>query len=103
MSELGVKKEDFNSYGARRGNDEIMARGTFANTRIINKMMNGKVGPMTLHVPSKKAMSFYEASELYNKSGECSIILAGQEYGNGSSRDWAAKGPYLLGVRCVIA
>jgi len=58
---------------------------------------------MTLHVPSKKAMSFYEASELYNKSGECSIILAGQEYGNGSSRDWAAKGPYLLGVRCVIA
>jgi aconitate hydratase len=101
--EKGVAKQDFNTYGARRGNDEIMARGTFANTRIINKLMNGKVGPQTLHIPSQEVMTFFEASQAYKEAGISSIIFAGNEYGSGSSRDWAAKGPYLLGVKCVIA
>lgn len=98
-----VVAKDFNTYGARRGNDEVMARGTFANTRIINKMMNGKVGPQTVHVPSQEVVPFFDASEMYKKDGHQTIILAGNEYGSGSSRDWAAKGPYLLGVKLVIA
>jgi len=80
-----------------------MARGTFANTRIINKLMQGKVGPTTLYIPENKAMSFFQASQLYKENNHSTIILAGKEYGSGSSRDWAAKGPYLLGVKCVIA
>lgn len=79
-----------------------MARGTFANTRIINKL-NEKVGPQTLHVPSGNMMDFYDAAMEYKNNGSPTIILAGQEYGSGSSRDWAAKGPYLQGVKCVIA
>jgi len=98
----GVQTEDFNTYGARRGNFEVMARGTFANTRIINKMMD-KVGPQTVHVPSGQKLAVWDAAEQYMKDGKDLIILAGNEYGSGSSRDWAAKGPYLQGVKAVIA
>jgi len=98
----GIEQKDFNSYGARRGNDEIMARGTFANTRLINKLAD-KVGPETVHVPSGKQMAIYDAAQQYIKDGVDTIILAGNEYGSGSSRDWAAKGPFLLGVKAVIA
>jgi len=97
----GVAQADFNTYGARRGNDEIMARGTFANIRLINKLVE-KVGPQTLHIPSGKVMDIFDAAELYMKEGHQLIILAGQEYGSGSSRDWAAKGPLLQGVKVVI-
>jgi aconitate hydratase len=97
----GIEPKDFNTYGARRGNDEVMARGTFANIRLINKMVE-KVGPQTLHVPSSKVMDIYDAAETYIKDGKGLIILAGQDYGSGSSRDWAAKGPYLQGVKAVI-
>jgi len=92
---------DFNTYGARRGNDEVMMRGTFANVRLINKMMD-KVGPQTIHVPTNKAYDIFDAAALYQSEGLPTIILAGQEYGSGSSRDWAAKGPLLQGVRAVI-
>jgi aconitate hydratase len=98
----GVQPEDFNTYGARRGNFEVMARGTFANTRLINKMMD-KVGPQTVHVPSGQKLAVWDAAEQYMKDGKDLIILAGNEYGSGSSRDWAAKGPYLQGVKAVIA
>lgn len=98
----GVEPKDFNSYGARRGNFEVMARGTFANTRIINKL-NDKVGPETVHVPSGEKLAVWDAAERYMKEGKSTIILAGQEYGSGSSRDWAAKGPYLQGIKAVIA
>ncbi|XP_062849702.1 iron-responsive element-binding protein 2 [Trichomycterus rosablanca] len=93
---------EFNSYGARRGNDAVMTRGTFANIKLQNRLM-GKTGPKTLHIPSGQTMDVFEAAELYQKDGVPLIILAGKEYGSGSSRDWAAKGPYLLGVRAVIA
>eukprot|EP00246_Nothoceros_aenigmaticus_P002071 TRINITY_DN12831_c0_g1_i1.p1 TRINITY_DN12831_c0_g1~~TRINITY_DN12831_c0_g1_i1.p1 ORF type:complete len:951 (-),score=197.02 TRINITY_DN12831_c0_g1_i1:245-2938(-) len=99
----GVERKDFNSYGSRRGNDEIMARGTFANIRIVNKFLKGEVGPKTLHVPSGEKMYNYDAAMKYKNDGHDTIILAGAEYGSGSSRDWAAKGPYLQGVRVVIA
>lgn len=98
----GVEPKDFNTYGARRGNDEIMARGTFANVRLINKMVD-KVGPETLHVPSGEKMAVFDAAEKYQSAGLDTIILAGNEYGSGSSRDWAAKGPFLQGVKAVIA
>ena len=98
----GVAQADFNSYGARRGNDQVMARGTFANIRLVNKLAS-KAGPMTKHMPSNEEMPIYEAAAKYIESGVPSIILAGKEYGSGSSRDWAAKGPYLQGVRAVIA
>ena len=84
----------FNSYGARRGNYLVMARGTFANVRIVNKMVD-KVGPITTHVPSGEIMAIYEAAEKYIEDGDQTIIIAGKEYGSGSSRDWAAKGPLL--------
>ena len=90
----GVDQKLFNSYGARRGNDLVMARGTFANVRIVNKMVD-KVGPITKHVPSGEVLPIYEAAEKYIEAGIPTIILAGKEYGSGSSRDWAAKGPYL--------
>lgn len=102
LKSKGVEEKDFNTYGARRGNDEIMARGTFANTRLINKMVD-KVGPETVHVPSGEKMAVYDAAEKYMQAGKDTIILAGNEYGSGSSRDWAAKGPYLQGVKAVIA
>jgi len=98
----GVEPKDFNSYGARRGNFEVMARGTFANTRLINKL-NNEVGPDTVHVPSGDKLSVWDAAERYMKHGQDTIVLAGNEYGSGSSRDWAAKGPYLQGIKAVIA
>ncbi len=102
MKSKGVQQVDFNTYGARRGNDEIMARGTFANTRIINKLAP-KVGPQTTYVPTGEVLDIYDAAEKYKNEGHQMIILAGAEYGSGSSRDWAAKGPYLQGVKAVIA
>jgi aconitate hydratase len=102
LESKGVAEKDFNTYGARRGNDEIMARGTFANVRIINKMVD-KVGPETVHIPSGKKMAIFDAANEYISTGTDTIILAGNEYGSGSSRDWAAKGPFLQGVKAVIA
>jgi len=98
----GINENDFNSYGSRRGNDEIMARGTFANVRLINKMAS-KTGPTTVHVPSGEEMAVFDAAKKYMDAGKQTIVLAGNEYGSGSSRDWAAKGPYLQGVKAVIA
>jgi aconitate hydratase len=100
---LGVKKQDFNQYGTRRGNDCVMTRGTFANIRIKNLMVPGVEGGVTIHYPSGERMSIFEAAMRYKEAGIPSIVLAGKEYGAGSSRDWAAKGPYLQGVRAVIA
>ncbi|XP_060743075.1 iron-responsive element-binding protein 2 isoform X1 [Tachysurus vachellii] len=93
---------EFNSYGARRGNDAVMTRGTFASIKLLNLLV-GKPGPKTVHVPSGQTMDVFEAAERYQRDGIPLIILAGKDYGSGSSRDWAAKGPYLLGVRAVIA
>ncbi|HMP59705.1 MAG TPA: aconitate hydratase AcnA [Gemmatales bacterium] len=103
LIERGVRPEDFNSYGARRGNHEVMVRGTFANIRLKNLLVPGTEGGGTRHMPSGEQMSIFDASERYRSEGVPSIILAGKEYGSGSSRDWAAKGPALLGVRAVIA
>ncbi|KAI3415139.1 Protein kinase domain-containing protein [Psidium guajava] len=103
LMERGVDRRDFNSYGSRRGNDEIMARGTFANIRIVNKLLKGEVGPKTIHIPSGEKLSVYDVAMRYKSEGHATIILAGAEYGSGSSRDWAAKGPMLLGVKAVIA
>jgi aconitate hydratase len=103
LIQRGVKPEDFNSYGARRGNDEVMERGTFANIRIKNLLAPGTEGGVTLHLPDKKLMSIFDAAELYKQEGIPMVVLAGKEYGSGSSRDWAAKGPALQGVKAVIA
>ncbi|KAI3704011.1 hypothetical protein L1987_74213 [Smallanthus sonchifolius] len=103
LLEHGVDRKDFNSYGSRRGNDEIMARGTFANIRIVNKLLNGEVGPKTVHIPTGEKLSVFDAASRYKAAGQDTIVLAGAEYGSGSSRDWAAKGPMLLGVKAVIA
>jgi aconitate hydratase len=103
LQEQGVLVQDFNSYGSRRGNHEVMVRGTFANVRIRNLMVPGVEGGVTKHYPSGAQMSIYEAACKYQASGTPLVILAGQEYGTGSSRDWAAKGTFLLGVRAVIA
>jgi aconitate hydratase len=99
----GVKPVDFNSYGSRRGNHEVMVRGTFANVRLRNKMVPNLEGGFTRHLPDGAEMSIFDASEKYLAEGVPLVILAGKEYGSGSSRDWAAKGPRLLGVRAVIA
>ncbi len=99
----GVEKKDFNSYGARRGNDRVMVRGTFANIRLKNLMVPGVEGGVTIHVPSGERMDVFDAAERYRAEGTPLVVLAGKEYGSGSSRDWAAKGPLLLGVRAVIA
>jgi aconitate hydratase len=99
----GVPVEDFNSYGARRGNHEVMVRGTFANVRIKNLMVPGVEGGVTIHRPSGDRMSIYDAAMRYIQDGVPSIVVAGQEYGTGSSRDWAAKGPRLLGIKVVAA
>jgi len=98
----GVKPEDFNTYGARRGNDEVMARGTFANVRLVNRLL-GKAAPKTLHVPSNEVMDIFDAAMRYKTDGNEVVIIAGADYGSGSSRDWAAKGPALQGVKAVIA
>lgn len=98
-----VEQKDFNSYGARRGNDDVMVRGTFANIRLKNQLASGTEGGYTLHLPDKTPTTIYEASVQYRKEGIPLIVIAGKEYGSGSSRDWAAKGPALLGVRAVLA
>ncbi|HEX4336513.1 MAG TPA: aconitate hydratase AcnA [Polyangiaceae bacterium] len=103
LVEHGVKPVDFNSYGARRGNHEVMVRGTFANTRLRNALAQGKEGSWTRHLPDGEVVSVYDASVKYQAAGVPLVVLAGKEYGSGSSRDWAAKGTYMLGVRAVIA
>ncbi|MGB0009659.1 MAG: aconitate hydratase AcnA, partial [Candidatus Sulfotelmatobacter sp.] len=102
LQEHGVKPADFNSYGSRRGNHEVMVRGTFANVRLRNKLVSTE-GGFTRHLPTNQEMSIFDASQKYQAEGTPLIILAGKEYGSGSSRDWAAKGPRLLGVSAVIA
>ena len=103
LVEHGVERKDFNSYGSRRGNHEVMVRGTFANVRLRNQLVPGSEGTWTVHVPSGEEMTIFEAAERYGAEGTPLVVLAGKEYGSGSSRDWAAKGPKLLGVRAVIA
>jgi aconitate hydratase len=102
LQEHGVQPGDFNSYGSRRGNHEVMVRGTFANVRLRNKLVSTE-GGFTRHLPTHSEMSIFDASQKYQSEGTPLIILAGKEYGSGSSRDWAAKGPRLLGVDAVIA
>jgi aconitate hydratase len=103
LIEHQVRPADFNSYGSRRGNHEVMMRGTFANIRIKNLMLGGKEGGNTIHYPSREEMSIYDAAMRYKKEGVPLVAFAGKEYGTGSSRDWAAKGTRLLGIRAVIA
>ena len=98
----GVKKENFNSYGSRRGNDEVMVRGTFANVRIKNKLAQQE-GGYTCYLPTGEEMSVYDASVKYRGDQTALVVLAGKEYGSGSSRDWAAKGVFLLGIKAIIA
>lgn len=103
LKEHGVAVKDFNSYGSRRGNDRVMTRGTFANIRIRNQMVPGSEGGVTLHVPSGEVMAIYDAAMKYKETNTPLVVIAGKEYGTGSSRDWAAKGTNLLGVKAVIA
>ena len=103
LKSQGVPKSDFNSYGSRRGNDRVMVRGTFANIRLKNLMVPGVEGGVTVHVPSGERLDIYDAAERYKAAGTPLLVIAGKEYGSGSSRDWAAKGTLLLGVRAVLA
>jgi aconitate hydratase len=103
LVERGVEPRDFNSYGSRRGNHEVMIRGTFANIRLRNRLAPGTEGGVTLHLPDGEQMTIYDAAVRYQQEGVPLVVLAGKEYGSGSSRDWAAKGPRLLGVRAVLA
>jgi aconitate hydratase len=103
LKSRGVARKDFNSYGSRRGNDRVMVRGTFANIRLKNLMVPGVEGGVTVHVPSGDVLPIYDAAERYRQEGVPLVVLAGKEYGSGSSRDWAAKGTLLLGVRAVLA
>ena len=103
LVEHGIERADFNSYGSRRGNHEVMVRGTFANVRLRNLLVPGAEGTWTVHLPSGEELTIFDAAERYLADGVPTIVLAGKEYGSGSSRDWAAKGPNLLGVRAVIA
>jgi aconitate hydratase len=103
LQQLGVAQKDFNSYGSRRGNHEVMMRGTFANVRIRNEMLDGVEGGETRHFPCGEQLSIYDAAMRYQQDGRELVVIAGKEYGTGSSRDWAAKGTRLLGVRAVIA
>lgn len=102
LAKRGLTPRDFNSYGSRRGNDAIMARGTFANIRLVNKLAS-TTGPRTRHIPSGEELDVFDCAERYRSEGVPLIAIVGKEYGSGSSRDWAAKGPYLLGIRAVIA
>src|SRR6202008_3554560 len=102
LTEHKVKPGDFNQYGTRRGNHEVMMRGTFANIRLKNQMVPGVEGGVTVHYPSRQRMSIYDAAMRYKQDKVPLVVFAGKEYGSGSSRDWAAKGPSLLGVRAVI-
>src|SRR5690606_15299320 len=99
----GVEPKDFNSYGSRRGNDRVMTRGTFANIRLRNLLAPGTEGGVTVYLPTGEQTTIYDAAMRYKQDGTPLVILAGKEYGTGSSRDWAAKGTLLLGVRAVIA
>ncbi|WP_068782762.1 aconitate hydratase AcnA [Paenibacillus phocaensis] len=103
LTEHGVERKDFNSYGSRRGNHEVMMRGTFANIRIRNQVAPGTEGGVTKYLPTDEVVSIYDASMKYQAEGQNLVVIAGKEYGTGSSRDWAAKGTYLLGVKAVIA
>jgi aconitate hydratase len=103
LQERGVQPADFNSYGSRRGNDDVMVRGTFANIRIRNLMLGGEEGGLTLHQPSGEKLAIYDAAMKYKAEGVPLVVFAGKEYGTGSSRDWAAKGTNLLGVKAVVA
>jgi aconitate hydratase len=103
LSSHGVPPAEYNQYGARRGNHEVMVRGTFANIRLKNLMVPGVEGGVTRHLPSDERMSIYDAAMRYATEGVPLVVLAGEEYGTGSSRDWAAKGTFLLGVKAVIA
>ncbi|HET6601993.1 MAG TPA: hypothetical protein VFG57_08500, partial [Gaiella sp.] len=103
LVEHGVERKEFNSYGSRRGNHEVMVRGTFANVRLRNLLVREAEGTWTVHLPSGEETTIFEAAERYIGDGVPTIVLAGKEYGSGSSRDWAAKGPNLLGVKAVIA
>ncbi len=103
LMQHGIEPKDFNSYGARRGNHEVMMRGTFANVRLKNLLVPGVEGGVTRYLPSGEQMSIFDAAMKYRADGTPLLVLAGKEYGSGSSRDWAAKGPYLLGVKAVIA
>ncbi|XP_045920521.1 cytoplasmic aconitate hydratase [Micropterus dolomieu] len=102
LTNRGLTHRDYNSYGSRRGNDAVMARGTFANIRLFNKFLN-KQAPQTIHLPTGDTLDVFDAAERYQLSGVPLLVLAGKEYGSGSSRDWAAKGPFLLGIKAVIA
>jgi aconitate hydratase len=103
LLDRGIERRDFNSYGSRRGNHEVMMRGTFANIRLKNLLLPGTEGGVTLHLPSGEQMSIYDAAMRYGEEGTPLVVIGGRQYGTGSSRDWAAKGAYLLGVRAVIA
>ena len=103
LLEHGVSRAEFNSYGARRGNHEVMMRGTFANIRIRNRMLDNVEGGFTRYAPTGETMPIYDAAMAYKHDGTPLVVIAGKEYGTGSSRDWAAKGTVLLGVRAVIA
>ena len=103
LIEHGVERKAFNSYGSRRGNHEVMVRGTFANVRLRNLLVPESEGTWTVHLPSGEEGTIFDTAERYRGEGVPLIVLAGKEYGSGSSRDWAAKGPMLLGVRAVIA
>ena len=103
LQERNVGPLEFNSYGARRGHHEVMMRGTFANIRLRNQLVPGKEGPYTVHLPSNEETFIYDAAMRYQREGVPLLVLAGREYGSGSSRDWAAKGPALLGVRAALA
>ena len=103
LEEHGVATADFNSYGARRGNHEVMVRGTFANVRLRNRLAPGTEGGVTRHLPDGEALTIFEAAERYRGEGVPLLVIGGRDYGSGSSRDWAAKGTLLLGVRTVLA
>ncbi|XP_011192810.2 cytoplasmic aconitate hydratase [Zeugodacus cucurbitae] len=102
LSERALTPRDFNSYGSRRGNDAVMARGTFANIRLVNKLVS-KTGPRTVHIPSSEELDVFDCADRYREDGTPLVLIAGKDYGSGSSRDWAAKGPLLLGIKAVIA
>ncbi|XP_056612333.1 cytoplasmic aconitate hydratase [Triplophysa dalaica] len=102
LTDRGLTAREFNSYGSRRGNDAVMARGTFANIRLFNKFLN-KQAPSTIYLPTEETMDVFDAAEKYLQAGHPLMILAGKEYGSGSSRDWAAKGPFMLGIKAVLA
>ena len=103
LTDHGVPQSEFNSYGARRGSHDVMMRGTFANTRIKNEMLDGVEGGFTKHIPTGEQLAIYDAAMRYKAEATPLVIFAGKEYGTGSSRDWAAKGTFLLGVKAVIA